>query len=146
MKSDISKTGIFKYLSIRIFNKKSFHHTSRRSDELPSQKNILQAEGLACASAAGTGDLLLVFCFPSEVHHEQQKSGCKPASSTERSLHWPRMTGAAGAHPLQFVNSNYITGEQVLDLVHFDFVGGCVLKIQVVINQVKNPFFTDMFK
>jgi hypothetical protein len=51
------------------------------------------------------------------------------------------MTGAAGAQPLQFVNSNEITAEQDLDLVHLDFVGGCVLKNQVVINQVNNPIF-----
>jgi len=29
---------------------------------------------------------------------------------------------------------------------HFDFVGGCVLKNQVVINQIKNPIFTGMFE
>jgi hypothetical protein len=32
------------------------------------------------------------------------------------------------------------------DVVHFGFVGGCVLKNQVVINQVKNPIFTGMFE
>jgi hypothetical protein len=38
MKSDISKTGIFKYLSKRIFHRKFLHHASRRSDELPARK------------------------------------------------------------------------------------------------------------
>jgi hypothetical protein len=40
------------------------HHTSCRSDDLPSQKNILQAEGL---------DLLPVFRRPYHVHLEEQK-------------------------------------------------------------------------
>ena len=40
------------------------HHTSRRSDDLPSQKNILQAEGL---------DLLPVFRRPYHINLEQQK-------------------------------------------------------------------------
>jgi hypothetical protein len=31
-------------------------------------------------------------------------------------------------------------------MVHFDFVGGCVLKNQVVVNQVKDPIFTGMFQ
>ena len=48
-------------LSIRIFLGKFHHHTSRRSDDLSSQKNVLQAECL---------DLLSVFCFPREVHLE----------------------------------------------------------------------------
>jgi hypothetical protein len=43
----------------------------------------------------------------------------------------------------QFVNANEVTAEQGLDVVHFDFVGGWVLKNQVVINQVKNPIFTS---
>ena len=33
-----------------------------------------------------------------------------------------------------------VTAEHGLDVVHFDFVGGWVLKNQVVINQVKIPF------
>jgi hypothetical protein len=49
---------------IRIFLRKLHHHTSRRSDDLPSQKYVLQSERL---------DLLPVFCFPCEVHLEQQK-------------------------------------------------------------------------
>jgi hypothetical protein len=48
--------------------------------------------------------------------------------------------------PFQFVNSNEVTAEHGLDVVHFDFVGGCVLKNQVVINQVKTPIFTGMFE
>jgi hypothetical protein len=48
--------------------------------------------------------------------------------------------------PFQFVNSNEVTAGRGLDVVHFDFVGGCVLKNQVVINQVKNPIFTGMFE
>ena len=48
--------------------------------------------------------------------------------------------------PFQFVNSNEVTAEHGLDVVHFDFVGGCVLKNQVVINQVRYPIFTGMFE
>jgi hypothetical protein len=48
--------------------------------------------------------------------------------------------------PFQFVNSDEVTAEHGFDMVHFDFVGGCVLKNQVVINQVKNPIFTGMFE
>jgi hypothetical protein len=48
--------------------------------------------------------------------------------------------------PFQFVNSNEVAAEHGLDVVHFGFVGGCVLKNQVVINRVKNPFFTGMFE
>jgi hypothetical protein len=48
--------------------------------------------------------------------------------------------------PFQFVNANEVTAEHGLDVVHFDFVGGCVLKNQVVINQVKNPIFIGMFQ
>jgi len=59
IKGDISKTGFFIYLLIRIFLRKPHHHTSRRSDDLPSQKYVLQSERL---------DLLPVFCFPNEVH------------------------------------------------------------------------------
>lgn len=36
--------------------------------------------------------------------------------------------------PFQFVNSNEVTTEHGLDMVHFYFVGGSVLKNQVVIN------------
>jgi len=36
----------FIYLLIRIFLRKLHHHTSRRSDDLPSQKNVLQSERL----------------------------------------------------------------------------------------------------
>jgi len=36
-----------------------------------------------------------------------------------------------------------IDAEHGLDGVHFDFVGGCVLKNQVVISQIKNPIFTS---
>jgi hypothetical protein len=39
--------------------------------------------------------------------------------------------------------SNGVTAEHGLDVVHFAFVGECVLKNQVVINQVKNPIFTS---
>jgi hypothetical protein len=48
--------------------------------------------------------------------------------------------------PFQFVNSNEITSQHGLDMVHFDFIGGGVLKNQVLINQVKNPIFTGMFE
>jgi hypothetical protein len=43
---------------------KLHHHTTRRSDDLPGQKYVLQSERL---------DLLTVLCFPCEVHLEQQK-------------------------------------------------------------------------
>jgi hypothetical protein len=49
---------------IRIFLKKLHHHTSRRSDNLPGQENVLQSESL---------DLLPVYRFSFEVHLEQQK-------------------------------------------------------------------------
>jgi len=48
--------------------------------------------------------------------------------------------------PFQFVNSYEVTAVHGLDVVHFDFVGGCVPKNQVVINQVKNPIVTGMFE
>jgi hypothetical protein len=48
--------------------------------------------------------------------------------------------------PFQFVNSNEVTAEHGFDVVHFDFVGGGVLKNHVVINQVKNPIFIGMFQ
>jgi hypothetical protein len=48
--------------------------------------------------------------------------------------------------PFQFVNSNEITAKHGLDVVHFDFVGGGVLKNQVVINQVNPPIFIGMFE
>lgn len=41
---------------------------------------------------------------------------------------------------------NEVTTEHGLDVVHFDFVGGDVLKNQIVINQVKNLIFTGMFE
>ena len=31
-------------------------------------------------------------------------------------------------------------------MVHFDFIGGCVLKNQIVINQLKNPILIGMFQ
>lgn len=36
--------------------------------------------------------------------------------------------------PFQFVNSNEVTTDHGLDMIHFYFVGGSVLKNQVVIN------------
>ena len=48
--------------------------------------------------------------------------------------------------PFQFVDANQVAAAHGLDVVHFDFVGGCVLKNQVVINQIKNPIFTGMFE
>jgi hypothetical protein len=48
--------------------------------------------------------------------------------------------------PFQFVNANKVAAEHGLDVVHFDFVCRFVLKNQIMINQVKNPIFTDMFK
>jgi hypothetical protein len=63
MKSDIPKTGFFKYLLIRIILRKLHHHTSHRSDDLSSQVNVLQPERL---------DLLPIFCFFYKVHFEQK--------------------------------------------------------------------------
>jgi hypothetical protein len=51
-------------LLIRIFIRKLHHHTSRRSDNLTNQENVLQSERLY---------LLPVFYLPCEVHLEQQK-------------------------------------------------------------------------
>ena len=31
-------------------------------------------------------------------------------------------------------------------MVHFDFVGGCILKNKIVINQVKNPILVGVFE
>jgi hypothetical protein len=60
-------------LLIGIFLREFHHHAPCRSDNLSSQKNIFQPERLACASAAGTGDLLPLFSVICEVHFEQQK-------------------------------------------------------------------------
>jgi hypothetical protein len=48
--------------------------------------------------------------------------------------------------PFQFVNSNKVAAEHCFDVVHFDFVGRSVLKNQIMIDQVKDPFFSGMFK
>jgi hypothetical protein len=48
--------------------------------------------------------------------------------------------------PFQFVNSNEVAAKHGLDVVHFDFVSGCVLKNQIVINQVKNSIFTSILQ
>ena len=48
--------------------------------------------------------------------------------------------------PFQFVNANEVSAEHGLDVVHFDFVGGWVLKDQFVINQVKNPILVGVFE
>jgi len=61
-KGVISGRTFFIYILIRIFLRKLHHHTSRRSKDLPNQKYVLQSKGL---------DLLLVFCFPCEVHLDQ---------------------------------------------------------------------------
>jgi len=45
---------------IGVFFRKFHHHLPRRSDDLPCQEDVLQPECLACASTAGTGDLLPV--------------------------------------------------------------------------------------
>ena len=58
------RQAFFIHLLIRIFHRMLHHHTSRRSDDLPSQKNILQAEGL---------DLLPVIRRPYPINLEQQK-------------------------------------------------------------------------
>ena len=48
--------------------------------------------------------------------------------------------------PYQFINSNKVAEKHGFDVVHFDFVDECILKNQIVINQVKNPIFIGMFK
>jgi len=48
--------------------------------------------------------------------------------------------------PVQFVNSNEVIAKHGLDVAHFDFVGGCVLKNQIIIDQVKNPIHPGVFK
>jgi len=48
--------------------------------------------------------------------------------------------------PFQFVNSDEVSAEHGLDMVHYDFVGGWVLKDQIVINQVTNPILISMFE
>jgi len=62
----------------------------------------------------------------------------RPKSLTEN----PRRMNFANI----FVNSNKVAAEHGFDVVHFDFVSGCVLKNQVVINQVKNPIYIGMFE
>jgi hypothetical protein len=48
--------------------------------------------------------------------------------------------------PFQFVDANQVDAEHGFDVVHFDLVGRFVLKNQIIIDQVKNPIFTGMFK
>ena len=48
--------------------------------------------------------------------------------------------------PFQFVNADQVAAEHGFDVVHFNFVGGCVLQDQIVIDQVKDPIFSGMFK
>jgi|WetSurMetagenome_2_1015567.scaffolds.fasta_scaffold1226330_1 hypothetical protein len=35
---------------------------------------------------------------------------------------------------------NKVTAKHGLDMVHFYFIGGCIVKNQIAINQIKNPF------
>ena len=46
----------------------------------------------------------------------------------------------------QLINPNEITTEHGLDVVHFNFVGGGILKNKIVINQVKNPVLVGVFE
>ena len=48
--------------------------------------------------------------------------------------------------PFQFVNADQVAEEHGFDLVHFGLVGRSVLKIQIMIDQVKDPIFSGMFK
>ena len=48
--------------------------------------------------------------------------------------------------PFQFVYANEVATEHGFDMVHFDFIGGCVLKNQIVINQLKSPILIGMFQ
>ena len=75
MKSDISKIGFFHISLDRIFLRKFHHHTSGRSDDLPSQKYVLQSERL---------NLLPVFrfrnklrCFPPFVIFDERNGWCR---------------------------------------------------------------------
>ena len=63
-----SGQAFFIYLLIRIILRKFHHYVSGRSDNLSSKENVFQPKGFACASAAGTGDLLPVFRSLCEVH------------------------------------------------------------------------------
>ena len=64
MKMGVFQDTLFHTSLEKISIRELHYHTSRRSDDLPSQKYVLQSEGL---------DLLPVFCFPCEVDLEQQK-------------------------------------------------------------------------
>ena len=55
------KPSHIKHFLIGVFFRKFHHHPPRRSDDLPCQEDVLQAEGL---------DLLPVFRFHSAIHFE----------------------------------------------------------------------------
>jgi hypothetical protein len=46
----------------------------------------------------------------------------------------------------QLINPNEVTAQHGLDMVHFDFVGGCVIENQTVINQVKDLIFIGVLQ
>jgi len=47
---------------------------------------------------------------------------------------------------LQFINSREVATQHGFDVVHFYFVGRCIVKHQIVINQVKNPIHVGVFE
>ena len=46
----------------------------------------------------------------------------------------------------QFINPNEFATQPGFDVIHFDFVGGCIFKNQFVINQIKDPIFIGVFQ
>jgi hypothetical protein len=58
------RQAFFIPLLVGIYLRKLYHHTSRRSDDLPKQEKLLQAEGL---------DLLTAFRRPNHINLVQQK-------------------------------------------------------------------------
>jgi len=48
--------------------------------------------------------------------------------------------------PIQFVNSNEVTAEHGLDMVHFGFLGRFCLKDQIMIYKVKDLIYPGVFK
>jgi hypothetical protein len=48
--------------------------------------------------------------------------------------------------PFQFVKANKVAAEHGFDVVHFDLVGRFVFENQIIMDQVKNPISTGMFK
>lgn len=47
---------------------------------------------------------------------------------------------------LQFINPDEVFAQHGFDVVHFNLIGRCILKHQIVINQVKNPIFIGVLQ